>query len=322
MSKSPTKSTITQLKDYESLESMEGLAGLQIHPLPRLFRLLPKGRFLYSVYPGVLVALTIGLAASWLSQHYGAPVMLFALLLGMAFHFLHTDSRCFAGIEFCPGKVRVGAAVLDQNVARAALREARGGLEFLSGIPGSIGGGLRMNAGAYGSELRNVVITAEALDPLGGWHVMTPEEMGMAYRHSSVPVDWIFTAATLRAPDGDADSIGRAMADIETAREASQPIRARTGGSTFANPPGEKAWTLIDAAGCRGLRVGGAMVSEKHCNFLINTGTATAADIERLAEEVRRRVHDVSGHWLRWEIRRIGVPAGAPGPFIEPGVTL
>jgi UDP-N-acetylmuramate dehydrogenase len=228
----------------------------------------------------------------------------------------------FAGIEFCPGKVRVGAAVLDQNVARAALREARGGLEFLSGIPGSIGGGLRMNAGAYGSELRNVVITAEALDPLGGWHVMTPEEMGMAYRHSGVPVDWIFTAATLRAPDGDADSIGRAMADIETAREASQPIRARTGGSTFANPPGEKAWTLIDAAGCRGLRVGGAMVSEKHCNFLINTGTATAADIERLAEEVRRRVHDVSGHWLRWEIRRIGVPAGAPGPIIEPGVTL
>ena len=165
---------------------------------------------------------------------------------------------------------------------------------------------LRMNAGAYGREIKGALESAEALDGAGVRHELSLAEMGLAYRHCGVPEDWIFLGATLRGVAADRDAIQRRMAEIQSERDASQPIRARTGGSTFANPPGRKAWELIDAAGCRGLVRGGAMVSEKHTNFLINTGTATAADIEGLGEEVRRRVFETFSIALDWEIRRIG----------------
>jgi UDP-N-acetylmuramate dehydrogenase len=215
----------------------------------------------------------------------------------------------FAQVDFSDNEVRIGAAMLDANASQAALRAGRAGLEFLSGIPGSIGGGLRMNAGAYGREFKDVLIEAEAIDPDGETHRLPVQDMDMDYRHCGVAKDWIFTSALFKTEAGGTGDIERRMTEIRSAREASQPIRSRTGGSTFANPDGGKAWELIDAAGCRGLRVGGAMVSELHCNFLINTGTATARDLETLGEEVRRRVLETSGITLRWEIRRIGEPA-------------
>jgi UDP-N-acetylmuramate dehydrogenase len=220
--------------------------------------------------------------------------------------------RGFAAIEISGTRVTAGAAVLDLNVAIAARAAGVGGLEFLSGIPGTIGGALRMNAGAYGREIKDVLESATALDNAGVRHELSLAEMGLSYRHCGVAEDWIFTGASLRGTEGDPDAIQQRMAQIQTEREASQPIRARTGGSTFANPPGHKAWELIDRAGCRGLTRGGAMVSEKHTNFLINTGTATAADIEGLGEEVRRRVFEKFGVSLEWEIRRIGRLAAGP----------
>jgi UDP-N-acetylmuramate dehydrogenase len=205
-----------------------------------------------------------------------------------------------------------GAGALDLNVALAAANAGIGGLEFMSGIPGTVGGGLRMNAGAYGREFKDVLIEAEMLDRNGRRRRMAPDGMGLSYRHCGVPEDHIFIAARFAGERAAPAEIGRRMAEIQRARESSQPIRARTGGSTFANPPGGKAWQLIDAAGCRGLRMGGAQVSEQHANFLVNTDGASATDIEALGEEVRRRVHDASGIELEWEIRRIGEPrAGA-----------
>jgi UDP-N-acetylmuramate dehydrogenase len=170
-----------------------------------------------------------------------------------------------------------------------------------------------MNAGAYGRELENVLVEAEAVDPSGRPHRLAHEDFGFSYRRSAVPADWIFLSTRLRGHPDTPEAIARRMAEIQTARGDSQPIRSRTGGSTFKNPDpetsgGAKAWQLIDRAGCRGLRRGGAMVSEQHCNFLINTGDATAADIESLGEEVRRRVREHSGIALQWEIRRIGEP--------------
>jgi len=217
--------------------------------------------------------------------------------------------RGFAAVEISGARVTASAGVLDLNVAITARAAGVGGLEFLSGIPGSIGGALRMNAGAYGREIKDVLESAAALDNAGVRHELSLGEMGLGYRHCGVPEDWIFLGVTLRGQEADRDAIQRRMAEIQSEREASQPIRARTGGSTFANPPGHKAWELIDATGCRGLRRGGAMVSEKHTNFLINTGAATAADIEGLGEEVRRRVFEKFGVRLDWEIRRIGRPA-------------
>ena len=214
--------------------------------------------------------------------------------------------RGFADIEARGSDVRAGAAALDINIARMAADAGLAGLEFLSGIPGTMGGALRMNAGAYGRELVDVVVSAEALDRQGRLHKLDKKALGLSYRHSDVPEDWIFTGAELKAERGEASAIRARLAEIQAAREASQPIRSRTGGSTFANPPGHKAWQLIDQAGCRGLRIGGAIVSEMHTNFLINTGNATAADIETLGETVRRRVREASGIDLRWEIRRIG----------------
>jgi UDP-N-acetylmuramate dehydrogenase len=218
--------------------------------------------------------------------------------------------RGFAGITAVNAEIlEAGAAALDVNVARMALESGIGGLEFLSGIPGTIGGALRMNAGAYGSEIEGVLVSARAVDGIGGIRDLAAADLGFAYRSCAVPADWIFVGAVLRGHRGDPQAIGRRMQAIRNARESTQPIRSRTGGSTFANPPGAKAWELIERAGCRGLAINGAKVSEQHCNFLINTGAATAADLEALGEEVRRRVLAETGVVLSWEIHRVGVPA-------------
>ena len=213
--------------------------------------------------------------------------------------------RGFTAITVEGHEVVAGAGAPDLNVALTAHEHSLTGLEFLSGIPGTIGGAFPTNAGAYGGELVEVLISAEAVDRAGRVFTVTPGELGLSYRHSDAPADWIFTSARLRATPGDQLAIARRISQIDSARADSQP-RSRTGGSTFANPPGHKAWELIDAAGCRGLKVGGAQVSEKHTNFLINLGAATASDIEKLGEEVRRRVFDKSGVELQWEIRRLG----------------
>jgi UDP-N-acetylmuramate dehydrogenase len=218
--------------------------------------------------------------------------------------------RGFAEVAAEGDTVRAGAGALDLNVALVAAEAGIAGLEFLSGVPGTIGGGLRMNAGAYGGEFKDVLVEAEAVDRAGRIRRVSADELGLSYRHSDAPAEWIFTGALLRGQRGEPAAIIRRMEEIKAAREASQPIRTRTGGSTFANPPGHQAWRLIDEAGCRGLARGGAMVSEKHTNFLINTGAATAADIEGLGEEVRRRVNAQFGIVLEWEIRRIGRHAG------------
>jgi UDP-N-acetylmuramate dehydrogenase len=202
-------------------------------------------------------------------------------------------------------RLLAGAAILDVMVARAAQKAGLAGLAFLSGIPGAIGGALRMNGGAYGGETKDVLVEAYGLDRAGNRRTFTNGDMGFAYRHCGVPDDVIFTGALLQGRAGDAAAIAAEMNAIKAKREASQP-RNRTGGSTFKNPPGHNAWKLIDAAGCRGLTIGGAQVSELHCNFLINLGTATAGDIETLGETVRERVKAQSGVTLEWEIKRIG----------------
>ncbi|KAF0099623.1 MAG: murB [Rhodospirillaceae bacterium] len=220
--------------------------------------------------------------------------------------------RGFTGISVEGHEIVAGAGALDLNVALTARDHALAGLEFLSGIPGTVGGALRMNAGAYEGDLAQVLVSAEAVDRTGEVHRVPANAMGFSYRHSDAPAGWIFTAARLRATPGDQLAIARRIAEIDAARTDSQP-RSRTGGSTFVNPPGLKAWQLIDQAGCRGLRIGAAQVSEKHCNFLINLGEATATDIESLGEEVRRRVREKTGVQLEWEIRRIGASAGRAG---------
>lgn len=214
--------------------------------------------------------------------------------------------RGFASIAAEGERIVTGAGALDLNVAVVARDAGLAGLEFLSGIPGTIGGALRMNAGAYGTEIADVLVEAQAVAGDGTVHRVAVSDLQMTYRHCGAPADWIFTGAALRGRPDAPLTIARRMEEIRTARETSQPIRARTGGSTFANPEGAKAWQLIDRAGCRGLRRGGAMVSEQHCNFLINTGTASAADLEELGEEVRRRVLDATGVALSWEIHRVG----------------
>jgi UDP-N-acetylmuramate dehydrogenase len=204
-------------------------------------------------------------------------------------------------------KVRAGVAVPDVKVARAATDASLSGLAFYRGVPGAIGGALRMNAGAYGGETKDVLIRANAISRTGEKVTFSNADMGYSYRHCSVPEEYIFTDALYQAKPGNKDEIAAEMESITDRREATQPIKSRTGGSTFKNPEGHKAWQLIDAAGCRGLAVGDAQVSELHCNFLINRGNATAADVEGLGEEVRRRVKENSGVQLEWEIKRIGV---------------
>ncbi|QOG16894.1 UDP-N-acetylmuramate dehydrogenase [Bradyrhizobium sp. SEMIA] len=203
--------------------------------------------------------------------------------------------------------VTAGAAALDKRVAEVAASANIGGLEFYFGIPGTIGGALRMNAGANGGETKDVLIEARGVGRDGTKHTFSNAEMKFVYRNSGVDPSIIFTSARFRGEIKDAEAIRARMAEVQTHRETAQPIREKTGGSTFKNPPGHSAWKLVDAAGCRGLRVGGAQVSEMHCNFLINTGDATAHDIETLGETVRERVKVNSGIELHWEIKRIGV---------------
>ena len=214
--------------------------------------------------------------------------------------------RGFAEIVAEDRDLVCGAAALDLNAAKVAQASGIGGLEFLCGVPGTIGGALRMNAGAYGKELESVLVEAEALDPGGRVHRLSREDFGFSYRHSAVPADWIFLGARLRGRLEAPEAIARRMAEVQAARADSQPIRSRTGGSTFTNPPGEKAWQLIDRAGCRGLRRGGAMVSEQHCNFLINTGNATAADVVGLTRLAQGRVRDQFGVGLETEVTLVG----------------
>jgi len=252
---------------------------------------------LLAARPADVPLTVIGAASNLLIRDGGVPGIVIRL------------GRGFAEIEAAGDIVTAGAGAMDINVARRAAEAGLTGLEFLSGIPGTIGGALRMNAGAYGGEIADVLIDATALDGGGGSQVATAAEMGFSYRASTAPGDWIFIAARFRARPGEAADIAARMAEIRGAREDSQPVRSRTGGSTFKNPADAKAWRLIDAARCRGLTRGGAQVSDQHCNFLINTGDATAADLEGLGEEVRRRVKENSGVTLDWEIRRIGVPA-------------
>ena len=227
--------------------------------------------------------------------------------------------RGLAHIAVDREEVRAGAAALDRIVALAAAEAGLAALEFLSGIPGTIGGSLRMNAGAYGAEIKEVLLSATALDRSGSSHAIDCASMKLAYRHCGVDPGWIFLEARLSGIACDRAEIAKRLMAIGEMREATQPVRARTSGSTFANPPGEEAWRLIDAAGCRGLKRGGAMVSQKHANFLINTGSATAADIEGLGEEVRRRVYEMTGIMLEWEIRRIGFPAPGFGTAAQDG---
>jgi UDP-N-acetylmuramate dehydrogenase len=224
--------------------------------------------------------------------------------------------RGFAGVAVEEGEVVAGAGSLHLNVALAAAAAGIGGLEFLSGIPGTLGGGLRMNAGAFGREIKDVLVSATALDRCGGVHMIERAAMEFSYRHCGVDPGWVFVEARLRGALGEPESIVRRMAEIRRAREDTQPIRARTGGSTFKNPPCDSAWRLIDAAGCRSLARGGAMVSPRHANFLINTGDASAADLEGLGEEVRHRVYGASGVALEWEIRRIGRPLSGVEPVV------
>lgn len=214
----------------------------------------------------------------------------------------------FTTIHFDGPFIEVGAGCLDRTVALSCRDEGLGGLEFLVGIPGTIGGALRMNAGAYGAEMKDILVYAEALDPMGNLHRLGPKDMGFSYRHCAIPPDWIFIRAVLRGEPQPPEQIGKRIAEILHEREASQPIRGRTGGSTFRNPESEKAWVLIDRAGCRGLRKGDAQVSPKHCNFLLNLGQACAKDIEELGEEVHARVLAASGVDLQWEVIRWGDP--------------
>ncbi|MDP9126699.1 MAG: UDP-N-acetylmuramate dehydrogenase [Pseudomonadota bacterium] len=241
----------------------------------------------------------IGLASNLLVRDGGVPGVV--IKLGPQFGRLTVQSSM----------IIAGAGAIDMNVARTAQASGIAGMEFLSGVPGTIGGGLRMNAGAYGSEFKDIVVEVRVVERTGTRKTLSRDQVGFSYRHSNVPDDTIFVAATLEGQVDDPSAIQSRMQHIQKTRNDSQPIREKTGGSTFANPENDhqkrKSWQLIEGAGCRGLRVGNAKVSEKHCNFLINTGYASAADIENLGEEVQRRVEDKYGIQLRWEIRRIGI---------------
>lgn len=213
-------------------------------------------------------------------------------------------------------RIRAGAAVSDKRLAATALEAGIGGFHFYHGIPGGIGGALRMNAGANGVETRERVVEVTAYDRKGDRHVISNADMGYSYRHSDIAEDMIFTSAVFEGHPADKTDIKRAMDEVQHHRETVQPIREKTGGSTFKNPPGSSAWKEIDKAGCRGLMIGGAQVSPMHCNFLINTGNASGYDLEYLGETVRARVLERSGIRLEWEIRRVG--EFRPGHEIDP----
>jgi UDP-N-acetylmuramate dehydrogenase len=251
--------------------------------------------YFLSNLPGEIAVTVVGLGSNLIVRDVGVPGVV--VRLGRGFNELAVEGL----------NVRVGAAVPDVKVARAAQEAGIAGLSFMRGIPGGVGGALRMNGGAYGRETKDALVEARAVDRAGKIHVLSNADMRFTYRHCGAPDGYIFTQALYAGERGDAATIAAEMERITESREATQPIKSRTGGSTFKNPPGQKAWQLIDAAGCRGLCIGDAQVSEMHCNFLINLGNATAADIEALGETVRARVKESSGVELDWEIKRIGV---------------
>jgi UDP-N-acetylmuramate dehydrogenase len=245
--------------------------------------------------PAEIPVTVVGLGSNLIVRDGGVPGVVIRL------------GRRFGEVKVEEGtRIRAGTAVPDVKVSRAAQEAAITGLAFFRGIPGAIGGALRMNGGAYGRETKDALIEARGVDRQGRVRVFANADMHYTYRHCGAPDDVIFTQALFQGAPGDPATIAAEMEKITESREATQPIKSRTGGSTFKNPPGHKAWQLIDAAGCRGLKHGGAQVSEMHCNFLINLGSATAADIEGLGETVRRRVMENSGIELEWEIKRIG----------------
>ena len=246
--------------------------------------------------PAEVPILVVGLGSNLLIRDGGIRGVV--VRLGKAFATVSVEDAC---------RIRAGAGAPDVKVARAAAEAGIDGLTFLRGIPGAIGGALRMNGGAYGGETADVLLEARGLDRQGRVHVFSRSQMEFTYRHCGVPDDVIFTEALFAGRPGDPETILAAMNAITEARSASQPVNTRTGGSTFKNPPGRKAWELVDQAGCRGLRIGDAQVSELHCNFLVNHGQASAADIETLGEEVRRRVRATAGIELEWEIKRVGI---------------
>jgi len=246
--------------------------------------------------PADIAVVVIGLGSNLIVRDGGVPGIV--IRLGRGFNDLAVEGM----------RIRAGAAVPDVKVARAAQEAGIAGLSFYRGIPGGIGGALRMNGGAYGRETQDALVEARGVDRLGNIRVYSKADMHYTYRHCGAPEDVIFTQALFEGMAGDREAIAAEMDNITQSRETTQPIKSRTGGSTFKNPPGHKAWQLIDAAGCRGLVVGDAQVSELHCNFLINRGNATASDIETLGETVRKRVKENSGVPLDWEIKRIGVP--------------
>jgi UDP-N-acetylmuramate dehydrogenase len=240
----------------------------------------------------------IGLGSNLLVRDGGVPGVVIRL------------GRGFGEIKIEDGhRLRAGTAVPDVKVARAAAEAGISGLAFYRGIPGSIGGALRMNAGAHGRETKDCLVSARAVDLDGNIHVLSLADMAFTYRHCGVQDGWIFTEATFTGVPGDSAAILKEMENVAEYREKNQPIKDRTGGSTFKNPPGFSAWKLVDQAGCRGLRVGGAKVSDMHCNFLINDSQASGEDVETLGETVRARVKELSGVTLNWEIIRLGLPS-------------
>jgi len=255
--------------------------------------------YVLAALPREIPVTTIGLGSNLIVRDGGISGLVIRL-----------GGRAFGAVEIMDGsRIVAGAATPDQYVAKAAAMAGVDGLAFLRGVPGSIGGALVMNAGAHGGEIKDVLIEARGIDrPIGAKCVLSNADMGFSYRHSLAPDDVVFTSALFQGRPGEPKAIEVEMERITRAREASQPIREKTGGSTFKNPPGMKAWELIDKAGCRGLLLGGAQVSTLHCNFLINLGGATAADLEALGEEVKRQVLETSGVALEWEIKRIGAP--------------
>ena len=249
-----------------------------------------------SQLPANMPVSIIGNASNLLIRDGGVPGVVIRL------------GRAFSEIEISNTQIHVGAAAADLSVARKARDYAISGLEFLSGIPGTVGGAVCMNAGAYEDQIKDVCTSIRAIDRSGEVHELNASDFGFGYRHSTLDPSLIITQVTLQGKTGLIAEISQRMEKIQSDREQSQPVRTLTGGSTFANPKDHKAWQLIDQTGCRGLVWGGAIVSNLHCNFLVNSGNATAADIEGLGEEVRRRVFDKFGITLEWEIRRIGIP--------------
>jgi UDP-N-acetylmuramate dehydrogenase len=254
--------------------------------------------YLLARLPADIPVTVIGLGSNLIVRDGGVPGVV--VRLGRGFSEIKIEEGC---------RIRAGTAVPDVKVARSAQEAGVAGLAFLRGIPGAIGGALRMNGGAYGRETKDALVQARGVDRAGRVQVFGNADMHYTYRHCGAPEDIIFTQALFEGTPGDPAAISVEMDKITESREATQPIKSRTGGSTFKNPPGHKAWQLIDAAGCRGLTNGSAQVSPMHCNFLINLGGASAGEIEGLGETVRSRVKDNSGIELEWEIKRIGVTA-------------